>query len=588
MDLALASLVTGLATVLNRRLPFSASNSNKSFRLSLVLSFSLFGLGVLDATPTSWNLVLGTIEPPATALPIVTLTTAYRCVLWAIAALVVVVGPCAIGSHVAYRLCSSSTSFCPTGARRRQYHWALRAAYFLTVKLPVHILISSVQCLRSWRGKRRNQLRVRDYLSLPMQISREAPANKVHWLIGIPCRYWRQVWGSAVAFFFMFIFLQVVGPMVIPRGANQETLLAQVISKLTAVGVVVSALLNGYGSVSFPYFCLAGLWLEPVHPDAVVMAKRQLLDARALLAKRQMEMQSNEISTGAPVSLSRTMSWSSKKSSFSDLGEAVLQRRKNLLVEVEFLQTLSDELAQEASEMRHSGRMAQAARTPVGRLRSFIGVVFSVVLLVRLCAAAISVWTAQQHSSGPRGHADPVTVALMWVMGGDSHEYYNALSQCTSLALTAILSFSQVRSFLYTLSAINRLSNSWYRKCYCHVKYSFDTPNVVGSRGNAVLSNVVASLLTSYCLACSVLTKNLIPVEYRSSFSNALGGADIFHVRLHAVNTVFLSATVVSATVLGIILGIQRQNTYRYLRATEGTTALSFIAAGGPTIDDIS
>ena len=603
MDLVIISVVAGLTRLVSSRSHVTSSsnnnnnnNNNKWLLLSttttaLCCSLLLLGLGVLDACPPAWNCILQ-VEVPnnnnnssredeqgpegqadavsnnssSSSRLGLSLVMAYRVVLWAIAALVVVVGPFAMGSQLFYKIFwSQLRGVLP------QKQW-LRLMYLL-VSLPVQLIVKTVAswcCCCCCRKEKHATMMI----PLHVAVSKTPAATSTRWSRGggVVSSYWIiKLLGGLLGVLVMVFLLNLVGPVVIPRGTHHQTsTLAHVISSLTAIGILVSALLNGFGSVSLPFSCLGGLFLKPLHPDAVPRAEQELQKAQASLDRRLSEMKgTSNVSalSGNAASVSRTLSWGSRSQSYSDLllGDST-QRRKQLGQEIEFLQTLVDELALDVAEMRDSAHAAAVARTPAGRLRSLIGMVFSVILLVRLGMVSLSIWTTR-YAGPQRRHGDPVTMALLWLMGESTHVYYNALSQFTSLILTAVLSFTQVRSFCQTLRSLSRLFSKWYRRRQCQPVHQATPSATETANGFVLLPNAAASLLMmTYCLACSVLTKNMLPAEYRSSFSQALGGSEIFRVRLYMVNVVFLSSAVVSAAVLGMLLGIQRQNTHRYLR----------------------
>ena len=75
--------------------------------------------------------------------------------------------------------------------------------------------------------------------------------------------------------------------------------------------------------------------------------------------------------------------------------------------------------------------------------------------------------------------------------------------------------------------------------------------------------HVIASLTGCYFLSCIVITKMMLPEKYSSGFSSALGGMDLFTVNSHVVNMAYAFSAALTAAVLGMLFGIQRQNTLR-------------------------
>lgn len=228
-------------------------------------------------------------------------------------------------------------------------------------------------------------------------------------------------------------------------------------------------------------------------------------------------------------------------------------------------------------EIKYSQSMAAAARSRTGRIKSWVGMVFSIILLVRLLNAGFSIWRSStswnaDNTTHKMSRNDVVTTALLWLTGRDylSQKRYMMLSQMVSLGLTAILSFSQVRMFLRTVTVVNRRLSSFWKKCWCGAAGIAGTGNLGSSGGGSVSfhSQVIAGFLGCYSLACIVLIKMMLPTEFSDSFSAALGESDIFIIHAGMVNLVFFSSAIISTTILGMLLGIQRQNNLRHAATT--------------------
>ena len=377
--------------------------------------------------------------------------------------------------------------------------------------------------------------------------------------------------GGCLGIAAVFCGLGFLGPWVV-RTSQSTPLLTVAISWLTATGLMISACINGFASVSLPHSCLAGMYLQPIRPEAMAKVEGDIAKAKASLLERRKQL------TGERLHVANASLNGSNKTSFTDLGEEINLRRKNLQKEIEFLETLVDEMKDELSEMKETQIMAQNARTPVGRLKQWIGLVFSVVLLVRLFFAVTFIWKHDHGGlKGNEGKSDPITIILLWLIGHDyaRQQDYNTLSQLISVVLTAFLSLSQVRTFWRIVHAVDRKVHHMFCS---KTPFSLGRENgtTVGKTAPHLSSNLynylLASLMTCYFLSCLVLTKLMLPIDYRVAFAGALGDENgfagdrrLFRVRSYAVNSAFAFSAVVSAFVLGIVLGIQRQNSVRHL-----------------------
>jgi len=545
-----------------------------SISISLLLSFLLFSLSVLEATPQKWMLLLTNEETAGifSRNGFLTVKAAYQMVLGVLTLLVIIVFPCLVGGKLLLAL-RTKTPADPDDEKKRTFMakrkrtLALQTSFkilSLLVRLIRYIVVAPLVSLlrRMFSACSKGRADKGPILIMTQRDGQKSePSTQIQTFLSNTHFRRSMILGSISGILCSLLFLNSVGPLVI-RTSEETNFLAKAVSWLCAIGILLSALLNGFGSVSLPHGLITGRVLKPVSSEAIAQAEVDLHRAKSSLEERRRDMGSSEFR----IHSNSTGTW--RKMSFTDLGGEVVQRRKDQSNEIAFLETLVDEMQEDVAEMRYAQTLAAAARTPLGRIRSWLGLVFSIVLLARLFSAIHFLWAHQNtivpgHSSSPRG--DPVTTVLLWLMGHNfvkTQHDYNTLSQFISLTLTAILSFSQVRTLLRTLSAVNSRLNTLYRRCYCRTPR---TPkNKANTTAEAFSAELLASVMGSYFLACIVLTKLMLPFTYRTSFSAALGGDDIFQIRSFTVNSAFALSAMVSTAVLGMLLGIQRQNTHRH------------------------
>lgn len=543
--------------------------------ITLGLSFCLLSLSVLETIPSAWLILLDNQEDAAEKYSIirngyVTLRGAYIVVLWALSVFILVILPCLAGTQALLFLFRRQ-AIDPDEEKKKSFHAKRKSSrvlqfgnklIFLVFKVFYYTLSCASACvLRRFRKREDGPILALTNRDVPASSSNSQVAKLIE-----SSRRRRSIFlGSVFGISLAWSIVGIIAPLFI-QTTEDITSLSGAVSFLCAIGILVSALLNGFGSVSMPHSCLAGLYLEPVTPEAVAKAETELIKARRTLTERR-----EEIGTlGLTIQQSSLPGMRSRRS-FVEMGGEVAgdkaQQKSNLLSEIDFLATLVNEMQEDVIEMRYSQEMFGAARTTMGRLRSLLGVVFSVILLVRLFSATMCIWGPYKVEMSQDGSSrvDPVTMALSWLMGHSivTRQDYSKLSQLISLLLSAVLSFSQVRNLLRTVNAINNRLRSILKKCHCR-----NSGKVIREDGpslsTGVYSHILSFFIGCYFIACIVLTKMILPQRYRAVFSAALGGNDIFRIRSYSVNLVFSLSAVVSAAVLGMLLGIQRQNSQRY------------------------
>ena len=615
----------------------------KAFRplsITLGLSFCLFALSVLEATPSSWlllldNQVIDTTDDGSSKdgpdNDYLTITFLYFIILTALSLYILVVCPCMAGALILERviLRPDCNLLCGCLAGKNQPWWLRVITGTLAIGIQLLALVYKTAvffltfgfliiqacwrlCFPQSNTTTTGTSSPRDNsngMSLPMtKIDTEATRNNNNYSrIGCLVKSFYELLllrggtflvGCLLGVTITIAFLHSIAPFIIePISVGNN--LALSLSWMCAIGIVVSACLNGFGSVSMPHSCLAGLYLDPISQNAVTKATVDLQKTQESLQARREQLRDMRVprvspKTNGSSSNSKTSpSWAmgmgtSKrpaKPTFSGLGEELKQRRRKILEEISFLESLVEEMKEDIEDMRYTQQMEAASRTTLGRIKSWVGVVFSVILLIRLYFAATSINTIWKdlHSNnenegattttGPSTKRDPVTTALLWLLGHHmvTEKEYDALSQFISLLLTAILSFSQVRTFLRTVAAMHRRFNQLFcpsnrhnpRQTTPRSDSSLLEEGPVQTR-TGVYMHMLAALMGSYFLACIVLTKAMLPWQYRASFSSALGGFEAFTLQTDVINAMFAFSAVVSGTILAMLFGIQKQNALRH------------------------
>ena len=150
------------------------------------------------------------------------------------------------------------------------------------------------------------------------------------------------------------------------------------------------------------------------------------------------------------------------------------------------------------------------------------------------------------------------------------------LSQVVSLGLTAILTFTQARTFFRVMSVVHRRLTRVYQHFYCgksrDYSLSVSTETLIGTAAartsgglmSTLFSQVLAGATGSYFLSCIVLMKMMLPDAFCQDFAIAMGGTNVFSIQASIVNTVFACSAGASLSILGMLFGIQRQNTLRH------------------------
>lgn len=572
MDILLATASASLAYALPVR--GTAELRLPALKSVLFLSFLLFSLSILDASPPHWLWIL-TRETFQDRLgssrnfdSYRSVAFAYYAVLWSMAFIILIVQPAVAGTKLWERVFDTSPSMLDNPAddqeseKKRIRSFAVRKDYPLVVRmllLLVRIVVQSLRfalwflsgwlwalLMRLWPLNQPNGPGLTLHASIKPRhqtwmSSKTVKSTLLGCLMGPSC---------------IFLILRAVAFPILVPSLHDQTLLAKAISLMVALGIVLSSILNGFGSVSLPYSCLAGEFLEPIRPEAVSYAEHELDKAAKSLEERKFALD------GIKIEVSRMVDSPVRRKGFSELGDEVSQRRKQLKEEVAFMESLVHEMEEDLNEMRQAQYLAAMSRTPLGRVRSSLGIAFSLILIVRLISATLQILPGvKSESSSDQPRVDVITRFIIWskLSSNDAE----LLSQVVSLILTALLSASQIRYFLRTALSIN----SWFNRLIGRVCCNPCTEHQTIGHVSDFFSPVLAGCMGCYCLAAIVLTKIMLPKGYQAGFSAALGESNdsLFRIRLDSLNTIYVASALASMLILGVRLGIQRQNTYRHI-----------------------
>lgn len=383
-----------------------------------------------------------------------------------------------------------------------------------------------------------------------------------------------------------------IGPLVVQLSSIKKTsILSRIVSWLCGVGLLISSILNGFGSVSLPYTTLSGFFLEQIRPEYMTKLESNLKNMRKILIEKQNALKELKVqiptlnaprstnqSSGSPAktfSMSSFLPKNTTNYGFSDIGGDLKKRREMLVTEIAFMEDLVRETALDLEELKHSQMTAAAARTSIGKAKLYVGLVFSSILVIRLFNAGYSIFKSYGTLFSPdytshvhkKSRSDVVTSIVLWITGHHhfSHNQYNMLSQVISLVLSAVLSFTQLRTFLRTATIVHRRLSRLYKTFFG----AGENTNALGmSESNLsdqkstenVLWWIISALLGCYSLACILSIKILLPERFSVAFSMALEETSIFVIRSSSVDAVFFSSALISSAILGMLLGIQRQN----------------------------
>ena len=373
--------------------------------------------------------------------------------------------------------------------------------------------------------------------------------------------------------------------------------LAVFVSRISNIGVLLSTLLNGFGSVSLPYSLFMAIYMKNyLTPQNLHRKEADLLRTRVFMEEKKEKIASllsgrNHLniqsgSSPSSPSLSSTPSKSFRKSNaLSVLHPRNFWKRKSstskddenveattiaLGKEINRLETICAEQEEDLSEMKEMINASKMSIFGMKSLGQFLGGLFTIILWIRVSNAIRICFKTSDTTT--RGRWDFISTVLNWLVQKELlvKEHYDIFSQCLSFLLTVYLSMSQIKTFSRMISGFRRRWKSFVSFFFPQkhdylekMKYSSSSSTnisgeVMNSRASGIGDLLTNLVMGSYFLSCVVILKMTIPADYGVDFWEALGGVQI-HLDTRLTNEVFLFSVISSGIVLGLTVQIQKE-----------------------------
>lgn len=395
-----------------------------TFQICLFLSLLMFSLAILEAAPISWMVLIyrSTI-----------LIYWYRIILWVLCVLLLIIHPICLALVIRPLTMSSS----PLGLPSTVLHAGRWSRVAIVVKL-IWTVIRFFFVTIVWRFLLRKIMRMVlpvDYDSNDSAENDTRNHNDSARCDGGTTR--NQIWKqhcsfSTIALSLIFVSLTFVslGAMrtIVIRSSNEaneyasteavqqsSSLMKTMVTMICSFGLIVASILNGFGSSSLPHSNIVGIFLKPTPMATITKAENDCYYAKSQLEEKECLL--SDIMQSAA-----NNGRSSSSSSFTSVIPTIKtdKQMQQLQDEVIFLANLVHDMNDDIYEMKQSQQLAVRARTTIGRIRVFFGVIFSVVLVVRVLIASKSLSLLfQDQTKTLQSPRDPVTSILLWLIGNN-------------------------------------------------------------------------------------------------------------------------------------------------------------------------
>ncbi|GAB4817352.1 hypothetical protein N2152v2_004398 [Parachlorella kessleri] len=341
----------------------------------------------------------------------------------------------------------------------------------------------------------------------------------------------RATMGGSIALAVYMIAFWKFGRMLPGVPASHGSLFStiQAISRVGVIGIVLVAVLSGYGSVSLPYSYIS-LFIRPVDKAEITAMESQLKQAMdsivqkkksIILIERELERQR---ALGGRAGAGRSLLGRLVAAVVPGRGQDPLQLIRTLKAEVSALEALRQALFTDILELKRERERALVARTLLGHMQNMLGYILSVYCIYRMFASVKNLLFGEDLSSDPVSRT--VGLLLRFFTRGHVNINVPVFSQYLTLAFIGFISVTSLRGFMK------------------HMQRFFSALGGAGNATTVVL--LLTELLGFYTISTMLLLRRQLPLKYRQIITDAIGGDlefDLFH---RCFNSVFLVSALLS------------------------------------------
>lgn len=357
-------------------------------------------------------------------------------------------------------------------------------------------------------------------------------------------------------------------------------LLQQLLLQITSLGLLLSCIVNGFCSVSFPHSIIIGMYHKPISDEYIFKAQNEIDHISTIIQEKKRLQYINNNSNN-------------NTNTDNNNGMIVLSKEINYLEEL-LIETYND--IQEMKLIQSIVCKTNKITKKYERMYKLFGSILSFILLLRLLYS-LSIITSGINNKR-KVFVDPITKFLIICLSNNivTIDQYFIYSQSISLVLSLFLIVSQTTSFINIIRLIVKRFFSYYLCSICSMSShstvvastttslpSSSMHEQVNDISNSLLpfttnkttpnatdmmhqlsDDILCTCLGSYFLSCVIVLKLSIPNTYSniffSSFTTTASTTMPFQLNVYTMQSVFIISSIITIFLLGIIHRIHVSN----------------------------
>jgi len=300
----------------------------------------------------------------------------------------------------------------------------------------------------------------------------------------------------------------------------------QIIARLAAIGMVILAVLSGYGTVRMPFDWLHA-FIRPVTEGQLESMAGQVVQLAAIIQHKEEEAVSLKQKHAQSDTSYGTSWWGSMFGSVIGQGATAL-KVKRLEVEIKMLSNLRSTVNQEYRELQAERKRVLQSKTWTGRLRNILGYIFAAYCVYRAFSALLTLFTQDPGQGDPVGFLASLMVSVL--SGGRVRIDRKLVSQYVGLAFIGIVTANSLKNFLKDVLRVATFMSDLLDP--------------------AIQTLLFTEILVMYVCGALLMIRQKMPSKHREIITKALGSDLAFMPFNRIFNGLFLVVALITAYVL--------------------------------------
>uniref|UniRef100_A0A7S0QRP8 Abscisic acid G-protein coupled receptor-like domain-containing protein n=1 Tax=Pyramimonas obovata TaxID=1411642 RepID=A0A7S0QRP8_9CHLO len=338
---------------------------------------------------------------------------------------------------------------------------------------------------------------------------------------------------------FLYAFYRIGVHFPVPSEAGGILTIAQAVSRVGVIGVVLLAVLSGFGAVNLPYEYLS-LFRRKIKDEEIQVLERRLMQAlEATVTKKKKRellrldgLKQKEVRESAKKGffLRRFVGSMMQSNRSNELEYAMATIR----MEERAMEELTQQIFLEIHELHVAKERLAHSRTWLGRVKNLLGYIMSAYCLFRLFNSSKSLLLGLTRGGERVNSPDPVSQAIGLVLTNFNIKFNVGLwSYYISFLFIGIIVANSMRGFIKNIFKIFSSVSG-------------------GSATSGPLVLFLTEIVALYFVSTVLLIRQKLPLDHRQIITDVLGADIEFHFYQGFHDLIFIASAVLSILLLSM------------------------------------